>query len=80
MVTRNCGQNYTLRKNLQVDGKNYIIRSFIIHLSRTIVKRTKSRNMRLPGHVANMGDIKYVHKNLVGITEGKKKLDKIEHG
>jgi hypothetical protein len=32
--------------------------------------------MRLPGNVATMGDIKYVHKNLVGITEGKK-LDKI---
>lgn len=72
MTTRNCGQNYTLRKKLQVNGKNDIIRSFIIHLSRTIIKRIKSRNMRLPGHVASMGDIKYVRKMLVGIPEGKK--------
>ena len=28
--------------------------------------------MRLPGHVASMGDIKYVRKMLVGIPEGKK--------
>lgn len=82
MATRNCEQNCTLRKKLQVDGKNYIIRSFIVHLSRSITKRTKSRNMRLPGHVASMGDIKYVRKRLVGITERKnKKLkNKIKHG
>lgn len=72
MVTRNYGQNYTLRKKLQFEGKNYIIRSFIIHLSR----RTKSRYLRLPGHVASMGDIKYVHKTLVGIADGKNNLIK----
>jgi hypothetical protein len=77
VATRNGGQNYTLRKKLQIDGKNYIIRSFIIHLSHTIIKRTKSRNMRLPGHVASIGDIKYVHKSLVGIPEGKNNLVKL---
>ena len=80
MATRNCGPNYTLRKKLQVDGNNYTIRSSIIHLSRTIIKRTKSRNMRFPGHVTSMRDItsKYVHKSLVGIPEGKSYLVKLD--
>jgi hypothetical protein len=33
--------------------------------------------MRLPGHVASMGDIKYVRKRLVGITERKNNLVKL---
>jgi len=74
VAPRNCGQNYTLRKKLQVAGKNYMIRTGIIHLSRTIIKRTKPRNMILLGHVTNMVDIKYAHKSLVGITEGKNNL------
>lgn len=51
-----------------------MIRTGIIHLSRTIIKRTKPRNMILLGHVTNMVDIKYAHKSLVGITEGKNNL------
>jgi hypothetical protein len=33
--------------------------------------------MRLPGNVASMGDIKYVHKSLVGIVERKNNLVKL---
>lgn len=49
-------------------------------MSRTIIKRTKSRNMRFPGHVTSMRDItsKYVHKSLVGIPEGKSYLVKLD--
>jgi len=66
--------NYTLRKKLQVAGKNYVIRSCIVHLSRTVIKKTKSRNVILLGYVANMGHIKYLHKRLVGLPEGKNNL------
>ena len=33
--------------------------------------------MRLPWHVASKGDITYVHKSLVGITEGKNNFVKL---
>jgi len=41
-----------------------------------IVRVVKSRRMRWAGHVASMGERRGVHRFLVGISEGKKPLER----
>jgi hypothetical protein len=45
-----------------------------LYSSQSIIRITKSRRMRLAGHVARMGEKRNVHRLLVGKPEGKKPL------
>jgi hypothetical protein len=44
-----------------------------------IIRRFKSRRMRLAGHVAHMGEGRNVYGVLVGKPEGKRPLEKPKH-
>jgi hypothetical protein len=45
-----------------------------LYSSPNIVRMTKSRRMRLAGHVARTGEGRGVHRGLVGRPEGKRSL------
>jgi hypothetical protein len=45
-----------------------------LYLSPDIIRQVKSRQMRLAGHVARMGEDRKMYKVLVGKPEGKRPL------
>jgi hypothetical protein len=46
----------------------------ILYSSPNIIRQIKSRRMRWAGHVARMGEERYVHRILMGKSEGKRPL------
>ena len=50
------------------------LRIIIIIIIINIVRVVKSRRMRWAGHVARMGEVRVVHRVLVGKPEGKSSL------
>jgi hypothetical protein len=47
-----------------------------LYSSRDIIRQIKSRRMRWVGHVARMGEGRYVYRVLVGNPEGKMPLER----
>jgi hypothetical protein len=61
-------------------GEECIMRSFInLCTLPNIIRMIKSRRMKLVGHAAYMGDMRYAYKILVGRLERKRSLRRPRH-
>jgi hypothetical protein len=64
---------------LRYSGENCITRSFFdLYSFPSIIRIIKSRRMRWGGHVARMGEKKNAYRLLVGKSEGKRPLRRLD--
>jgi hypothetical protein len=60
-------------------GKLHNEELHILHSSPNVIRTTKSRRMRLAGHVARMGEKRNAYRILVGKPEEKRSLGRPRH-